>query len=188
MIWRARIAKGTVFLFALVGFATAQVPTGSIAGVVRDPSGAAVPEARGEVVSSATALARTIITSAQGDFSFPALPAGGYEVSVEAPGFQSTIRHAEVEAGTTTNGDLTVRVGDVKDFVTVDGASAQMHYDSHSVGGVVTQGEIQDLPLNGRNFLELAKLEPGVQTPSRSLDGRTFLPVLERRLLISPYS
>ena len=51
-----------------------------------------------------------------------------------------------------------------------------MHYDSHTVGGVVTHSEIQNLPLNGRSFLELAKLEPGVQAPTRSVDGRTFVP------------
>ena len=178
-MWRARTAKCVaVFFFTLVGLATAQVPTGSIVGVVRDPSGAAVPEARVEVVSNATGLARTITTSTNGEFSFSALPAGGYEVSTEAPGFQSTMRHAEVETGTTTTADLTLRVGNVKDSITVDSALPQMHYDSSTVGGVVTQGEIQSLPLNGRNFLELAKLEPGVQTPTRSLDGRTFLPVL----------
>src|SRR5262245_33646535 len=179
MMCRARAAICVaVFFFALVGLATAQAPTGSIVGVVRDPSGAVVPEARVEVVSDATGLARTIATSAQGDFSFPALSAGGYEVNVEAPGFQSTIRHADVEAGTTTKADFTLRVGDVKDSIAVDAASPQMHYDSHTVGGVVTQREIQDLPLNGRNFLELAKLEPGVQTTTRTTDGRTFLPVL----------
>ena len=116
--------------------------------------------------------------SAQGDFSFPALLAGEYEVSVEAPGFQRMVRQAVVEAGTTTTADFTLRVGDVKDSVTVDGASPQMHYDSHTVGGVVTHSEIEDLPLNGRSFLELAKLEPGVQAPTRSVDGRTFVPVL----------
>jgi hypothetical protein len=178
MMWRARTAKFAVFFFTLVRLATAQAPTGSIVGVVRDPSGAAVPDARVEVVSNATGLARTIATSTNGEFSFSALPAGGYEVSIEAPGFQSTMRHAEVETGTTTRADLTLRVGDVKDSITVDSALPQMHYDSHTVGGVITHGDIQGLPLNGRNFLELAKLEPGVQAPSRSLDGRTFLPVL----------
>ena len=88
-------------------------------------------------------------------------------MSVEAPGFQRMVRQAIVEAGTTTTADFTLRVGDTKDSVTVDGASPQMHYDSHTVGGVVTHSQIQDLPLNGRNFLELAKLEPGVQPPTR---------------------
>src|SRR5262245_9552950 len=179
MMLRARAAIClAVFFFALVGLATAHGPTGSIVGVVRDPSGAVVPEARVEVVSDATGLARTIATSAQGDFSFPALSAGGYEVNVEAPGFQSAIRHADVEAGTTTKAALTLHLGDVKDSITVDGVSPQMHYDSHTVGGAVTHSEIQDLPLNRRNFRELANLEPGVQTPTRSPDGRTFLPVL----------
>jgi hypothetical protein len=178
MTWRVRIAISAALFFILVGLGTAQAPTGSIAGVVRDPSGAAVPEAQVELVNKSTGLSRTVMTSAQGDFSFPALPAGGYEISVEAPGFQSTIRQAEVEAGTTTTADLTLHVGDVKDSVTVDAALPQIRYDSHSLSGTITAGEIRNLPLNGRNFLELAKLEPGVQAPSRSLDGRTFVPVL----------
>src|SRR5262245_60856672 len=162
MMWCARTATiAAVLFFNLIGLATAQAPTGSIAGVVRDPSGAAVPGAKVKAVSATTRLVRTTTTAEQGEFSFPALPAGGYEVSVEVPGFQAEIRNAEVQAGTTTTADLILRVGDVKDSVTVNDASPQMHYDSHTVGGVVTQSEIQGLPLNGRNFLELAKLEPG---------------------------
>ena len=178
MARRVRTARTAALFFTFVGFATPQTPTGSIAGVVRDSSGAAVPAARVQAVSAATGLARTIATSAQGDFSFPALLAGEYEVSAEAPGFQRTVREAVVEAGTTTTADFTLRVGDVKDAVTVEGASPLMHYDSHTVGGVVTRSQIEDLPLNGRSFLELAKLEPGVQPPTRSADGRTFVPVL----------
>ena len=71
-----------------------------------------------------------------------------------------------MEAGSTTTADFILRVGDVKESVTVEGASPQMQYDSHTVGGVVTQEQIEGLPLNGRSFLELAKLEPGVQAPS----------------------
>ena len=174
----ARTVNIAVLFFTLAGFSSAQSPTGSIAGVIRDPSGAAVPSATAKAVSTVTGLARAIGASAQGDFSFPALLAGEYEVSVEAPGFQRIVREAIVEAGTTTTADFTLRVGDMKDSVTVGGASPQMHYDSHTVGGVVTQSEIQNLPLNGRNFLDLAKLEPGVQAPTRSVDGRTFVPVL----------
>jgi hypothetical protein len=178
MTRRALSAKTAALFFTLVEFTGAQSPTGSISGVVRDSSGAAVPKAGVKEVSAATGLARTIATSAQGDFTFSALLAGEYEVSVEAPGFQSMVRQAIVEAGTTTTADFTVRVGDTRDSATVDGASPQMHYESHTVGGVVTQGEIQGLPLNGRNFLDLAKLEPGVQPPTLSVDGRTFVPVL----------
>ena len=178
MARRVRTAKTAALFFAFVGFATPQTPTGSIAGVIRDPSGSTVSAARVQAVSTATGLARTIATSAQGDFSFPALLAGEYEVSAEAPGFQRTVREAVVEAGTTTTVDFALRVGDVKDSVTVEGASPQMHYDSHTVGGVVTRSQIEDLPLNGRNFLDLAKLEPGVQPPTRTAEGRTFVPVL----------
>src|SRR5262245_5166350 len=110
MIWRAWTATSAVFFFTLVGLATPQAPTGSIVGVVCDPSGAGVPGARVKAVSVTTDLARTITTSEQGGFSFPTLPAGGYEVSVEAPGFQGMVRHAEVEAGTTTTANLTLRV------------------------------------------------------------------------------
>ena len=178
MARRARTAESAALFFTLAGFAMGQAPTGAIAGVVRDPSGAAVSAAQVKVVSAATGLPRAIATSARGDFGFPALQAGEYEVIVEAPGFLRMDRQATVEAGTTTSADFSLRVGDMKDSITVDGVSPQMHYDSHTVGGVVTQSEIQDLPLNGRSFLELAKLEPGVQAPTRTVDGRTLVPVL----------
>jgi len=178
MTWRARTAKIAALFFSLVALVSAQASTGTIHGVVRDPSGAAVGAARVTAVNTTTSLTRLIVTSEQGDFGFLALPAGNYEVNADAAGFQSTVRRVVVEAGTTTVADLILHVGQLKESVTVDGASPQLHYDSHTVGSVVTQTQIEDLPLNGRNFLELAKLEPGVQAPSRSLDGRAFLPVL----------
>jgi hypothetical protein len=170
--------KKAVLLFALIGSAGAQVPTGTIAGVIRDPSGAPVATARVKVVNLATNLARTEAGSEQGDYSFPALLAGEYEVSVEAEPFPRMVRTASVEAGATTTADFALRLGDVKESVTVDSASPQIQYDSHTVGGVITGGEIQNLPLNGRSFLELAKLEPGVQPPSRATGNETFVPVL----------
>src|SRR6185436_7855008 len=145
----------------VVGVARAQAPTGTIAGVVRDPSGAVVTGAKVKLVGPATGLTRRAITSEQGDYSFPALLAGEYEVSTEVQGFRRTIRQATVEAGSTTTTDLEVVVGEMKDSITVSGASPQMHYDSPTVGGLITQNQIQGLPLNGRGFLELAKLEPG---------------------------
>ena len=162
--------------FALT--ASAQIPTGTIAGVVRDPSGAAVLGARLTVVNVANRIARTETTSAQGDYSFPALTPGDYHVTLQADRFASMDRNASVESGATTTADFDLRVGDVKESVTVEATTPQMQYDSHSVTGTVTDTEIRSLPLNGRNFLELAKLEPGVQPPARASGNKTFLPVL----------
>ncbi len=158
--------------------ALAQSPTGTIAGVVRDPSGAAAAGAQVKLTSQATGFAWTAVTAEQGDFSFPSLLAGEYEVNVEAPGFQRMVRAATVEAGATTTTDFALRVGEVTESITVDAAAPQMHYDSHTVGGVITRNQIDDLPLNGRSFLELAKLEPGVQPPVRGVNNRIFVPVL----------
>jgi hypothetical protein len=170
--------KNVMLFWALIESAVAQVPTGSIAGVVRDLTGAPVSGARLKMVNVATNLVRSGTSSERGDYSFPSLPAGEYEVAVEASGFPRTARTASVEAGGTTTADFALRLGEVKESVTVDGASPQIQYDSHSLGGVITQGQIQDLPLNGRSFLELAKLEPGVQPPTRAQGNRTYVPAL----------
>jgi len=170
--------RNAVLFFLLVGFACAQSPAGAIAGVIRDPSGAAVVRARVKAKSVTTAFVRTAVTSEEGDYSFPALLAGEYEVSVGASGFQKMVRPVSVEAGATTTSDFALRVGDLSESVTVDGTTPQIRYDSHTVGGVVARSQIENLPLNGRSFLELAKLEPGVQPPSRASSNRIFVPVL----------
>src|SRR4051794_34291889 len=121
MARRAQAAKSATLFFTLIGFATAQAPTGSIAGVVHDRSGASVSAARVKAVRAASGITRTIATAAQGDFSFPALAGGAYELSVEVPGFQRSVREAAVEVGATTTVDFTMSVGDTKDSVTVEG-------------------------------------------------------------------
>src|ERR1700720_2675427 len=98
--------KITILFFGLIGSLGAQVPTGTIAGVVLDPSGAPVLGARLKVVSLATNVARAETSSEHGDYSFPALMAGEYEVTVEAGTFQRMVRTASVEAGATTGGRL----------------------------------------------------------------------------------
>jgi hypothetical protein len=170
--------RAVALFLAWMGLAAAQAPTGSIAGVVRDASGAAVPAARIKLQSTATGLERSAAAAERGDYSFPSLLPGEYEVTVEASGFRRAVRKVAVEAGVTTTTDFAVSVGDVNESVTVDGASPQMHYDSHAVGGVVTHSQIEELPLNGRSFIELAKLEPGVQPPSRTNSNRMLVPVL----------
>ncbi len=121
---------------------------------------------------------RTTATGEQGEYGFPALLPGEYEITGEAAGFQRIARAATVHAGTTTRADLVLRVGDLTDSVTVDAASPQVLYDSASVTGLITHDQLQALPLNGRSFLELAKLEPGVQSPTAANRNRSVVPIL----------
>lgn len=142
--------------------AWAQVPTGSITGTITDPSGAVVPSVEVSVTNKGTSAVRTVNSGSDGQFSAPLLPAGVYEVKVAAPGFRTLVREATVETGGTTTVDLQMQVGATKDVVQVEAASAQVNYESHAIEGVITREKIQELPLNGRSFLNLAFLEPGV--------------------------
>jgi hypothetical protein len=172
--------RATLLLAALLapGFARAQAPTGTIAGVVTDPAGAAVAGAQITVTSRASGLTRNFTTSDGGDYSAAALPSGVYRVTVEAAGFAALERAATVEAGTTTTVNLMLQVGGVSEKVSVNDAAPLIHSEQHQVSGLVNRKQIENLPLNGRNFLELAKLEPGVTTPVRVSNNRTLTPVL----------
>jgi hypothetical protein len=156
----------------------AQSPVGTIAGLVRDPAGGVMSGVQVRAVNAANGQVRTTTTGGQGEYSVPALLSGMYELTAEAAGFQRTIRAAAVEAGTTTRADFILRLGEVSDSVTVEAASPQMQYESASVAGLITHEQIQGLPLNGRSFLELAKLEPGVQSPVAANRNRTVVEVL----------
>jgi hypothetical protein len=160
------------------GVCGAQLPSGTISGVVRDASGGVIVGVPVQALSRTTGQRRVTMTAPEGDYSFPALPPAEYQVSVEVAGFQRIARSATVEAGTTTRADFALRVGDLNDAVTVPAASAQIHYDSAAVGGVINRDQIQGLPLNGRTFLELAKLEPGVQPPTAANRNRTVVAIL----------
>ena len=154
---------------AAVSFA--QAPTGTIAGTVTDESGAVVVNAPVTVTNKGTDSTRTLLSGSNGAFSVPALPAGQYEVKVAMTGFATLMREATVETGITTTVDMKLRVGGTQSVVNVEAASAQMEYEQHAIGTVVTQDKVENLPLNGRSFLQLAMLEPGV-TVSAGAQGQ----------------
>src|SRR5262245_28308880 len=106
--------------FALAGIMAAQVPTGTIVGVLRDPAGATVPGARVTAMNLATRLVRTETTSEQGAFCFSALVPGEYQLTVMSERFVRMERPASVEAGATTSADFDLRIGDVMESVTVE--------------------------------------------------------------------
>jgi hypothetical protein len=167
-----------VLLFAMSDAAGAQTPTGSVTGVVVDSTGAVVVGARISIVNRETGLTRDVSTSAEGSFGTPSLPPGQYLVAGEAAGFRRIALVVDVEAGTTTTVDLQLAVGDLNETVTVSGTGALIHRDHHQIGGVVSRDQIESLPLNGRNFLDLARLEPGVTSPVRGTNNRLFVSVL----------
>jgi hypothetical protein len=140
----------------------AQGPTGSISGTVTDEQGAVIPNAKIVVTNRDTGFTRELASSANGNYSVLSLEAGTYGIRVEAPGFQTRERGATVQVGSATRVDFLMHVGAQKDVVQVEEAAPQMNYESNAVAAVVTRSEIQDLPLNGRSFLNLAGIEPGV--------------------------
>jgi hypothetical protein len=167
-----------ILLFGPTDLLAAQSPSGGISGMVTDSSGAALAGVQVSITNRDTSHVRGVTTSTTGTYNASALPPASYTVSAEVPGFKRVERTARVEAGTTTAVDLALEVGEMRDTVTVSGVAALIRRDHHQVSGVVGRDQIESLPLNGRNFLELAKLEPGVTSPVRGAFNRTFVPSL----------
>ena len=143
--------------------AMGQAPVGTISGVVHDPSGAVIRNAAINIKNKATSLERQVRSDEDGNFSAAALPAGEYEVKAVVDGFRTILQEVTVSTGTVSRVVLNMEVGQKTEIVTVEGTgSAQVNTESHSIDGVITRQKIQELPLNGRSFLQLAFLEPGV--------------------------
>ncbi len=141
----------------------AQVPTGALAGAVTDATGAVVTNATVTLTNKETGATRTVESNSEGFYSAASLPAGEYEVKVVAKGFSAFVRPATVLTGSTTTVNVSLQIGQTNEIVTVTGATATtINYESNTVQGVVTRQQIDNLPLNGRSFLNLAQLEPGV--------------------------
>jgi Carboxypeptidase regulatory-like domain len=140
----------------------AQAPTGTIAGTVTDQVNAVLPRATITVTNKDTGASRVVQSGADGSFLVPSLQAGFYDVLIEASGFQPTISPVEVAVGQTTNVKMTLQVSTRSEAVTVTGAAALIDLDSNKVQGLVQRQQIENLPLNGRSFLNLAQLQPGV--------------------------
>ncbi len=140
----------------------AQQPTGSITGIVRDPSGAIVSGATVTLTRGATGLVQQLATSATGMYTFGLLMPATYQIEIEARGFKKAGMDLLVEVGRVAPGDVRLEVGAPKTTVTVEAPAVAVSILT-SIEGIVTETLIRRLPLNGRNFLDLGQLEPGVQ-------------------------
>jgi hypothetical protein len=146
----------------------AQSANGIIEGTVTDSSGAVIPNATVTITNKADNGLRTAITNATGTYSAPALLAGEYAVKAQVSGFKTVVRDATVNAGGDITVNLALSVGEANEVVNVEAASAQINYESNTVQGVIDRAAVADLPLNGRSFMQLAVLEPGVTIASGS--------------------
>lgn len=136
---------------------------GNVTGEVRDGSGAVVSGVAVVLFNPATSGERSATTNAEGVYSFPAIPPGIYDVRISAPGFQPmTRRGIELQVQQTARIDFTLQVGQVSEVVEVSAASPLLTTEDATVGTVIENRRIVDLPLNGRNALALVFLSPNV--------------------------
>lgn len=145
--------------------ADAQTTFGSIIGTARDSTGAVVPGVQVTVTNEATAILSNATTNEFGAYSFTTLIPGTYRLSAELPGFRPVdIRGIELQVNQTARYDLNIQVGQVSEKVEVSATLATLATDTSDVGQVITNRQIVDLPLNGRQYLQLAALTNGVTT------------------------
>jgi len=171
----------TAFAFALLAVlfvsyqpvhAQANIGSGSIHGVVTDPQGGVVPNANVTITNTDTKATVTTTTTSAGEFSAGSLPPGVYSVRIEAPSFKTTALTVNVLINSISPANVKLELGASSTVVEVTGNAVTVNTEQASVGGVLNAQQIENLPVNGRNFLDLAQLEPGVQIQ----DGENFDP------------
>src|SRR5580700_3618396 len=155
------------FLFLILGLALAQPSFGQtfgeITGVVTDSTGGVVVNATVTVVNPQTNATRTATTNASGNYAFPALLPGTYDVKVEAQGFQAEVRNGvQLQVQQEARLDFQLKVGSLTEAVQVTGGAPLLTTENATVGTVIDNQRIIDLPLNGRNFTALISLSPNV--------------------------
>jgi Carboxypeptidase regulatory-like domain len=134
----------------------------SVGGRVIDPQGAVVPGAAVTIVHLDTNVTRDAMTTADGRFRFPYLPVGPYSIVVSKPGFADSTQTLALSAGAAFELSVALNVASIDTRVTVSAAAPVIDAARSQIAGTVTQSEVRSMPLNGRNFLDLALLVPGV--------------------------
>ncbi len=165
---------GVVVCLLLVGAfsVSAQLPTGTILGTVKDATGGPVAGAAVTVTNADTNLVRTGTTGDDGAYRFPALPVGNYEVKIVKDGFQTSDRRGiTLEVDQEAAIDLILQVGSTGQTVTVTEEAPQVNTTSSAVGGLVEEQKIADLPLNGRNYVDLTLMQAGVTQSQLTFAG-----------------
>ena len=170
--FRGAVAVAAILLVATGLIAQTTVGTGSIVGTVMDPSGAILSDAQVTIVDTATGETINVKTNSSGAYNSGALSPGNYKVTVIQKGFSSVVTTTIVRVGNTSTVNARMQLGTETTTIEVQASSVQVNTEQPTVQGVLTATQIDSLPVNGRNFLDLAQLEPGVQIQ----DGQNFDP------------
>jgi hypothetical protein len=160
-----------VLLIAGAAIGQTSLSTGSIVGTVTDASGGVLNSVKVTITGS-TGQTITTTTNASGGYSASALIPGPYTVRVEMKGFKTAQLNLTVQVDNAANGSIKLEIGQESTVVDVTANEVQVNTEQATVQGVLTATQIENLPVNGRNFLDLAQLEPGVQIQ----DGQNFDP------------
>ena len=174
-----RVARAVTVLFAIYGAAASpavaqqSVDLASISGRVTDPSGAVVRGAQVTARQTETNLTTTTTTDQEGRFRLPYLRVGPYEITVRQQGFRDVVRHLSASVGAAFELPVTLSVVGVDTNVTVTADATVLEAARSQIAGTVSEPEVRSLPLNGRSFLELALLVPGV-SPTNGAGAQLF--------------
>jgi len=175
---RARRAAGALLLTACIVLSRsalrAQISYGSIVGTLTDASGATVPAASVVLTRIGTAERRTAQSNTDGNYEFVNLLPGRYRVDIEKPGFKHLTRDdIPVEVQATVRVDASMQVGEVGQTVEVSAQAPLLQTDTSSLGTIVESRKVQEMPLNGRNVINLITLVPGVVAQGQSMQNPT---------------
>jgi hypothetical protein len=180
----ARIAFGCMFFFLLVLTCGLQAQTTStISGTVRDKQGLVVSGAVIQVSSSELAVDRSTTTDSDGAYNLAGIPPGIYEIKASKDGFQTEVfKNIELTLNRTLTYEITLQVGSMGQTVEVNSSAPLLEATTSSTGATITPEQIEDMPINGRNYLDLLQLVPGVAL-NRQNDpaGDNATPILGER-------
>jgi hypothetical protein len=162
-----------LILSGAAAFAQDTITFASVSGRVTDPSGSVVPGAQVNARHTDTNRTSETLTDREGRFRLPYLKVGAYEVTVNHPGFAQAVRPVTLTVGSAFELAIALTVAGEQSTVTVDAEAAVIETARTQIAGTVSQSEVRTLPLNGRNFLDLALLVPGV-SPTNTASNQLF--------------
>ncbi|MCC6862981.1 MAG: TonB-dependent receptor, partial [Bryobacterales bacterium] len=165
----SRVLPAVFAVWLSVSTAAAQTAAGVITGSITDSSGASVAGARVSLTHQETNQNRDLLSNSEGIYEFRALPRGLYSLAVEKPGFKKEeIKTLQLTVAETLRVDVRLELGQVTESVTVEASPAQIQASEASLAQVIDEKRVRELPINGRNFMQLAFLSSGIVTAGRA--------------------